>query len=42
MMCDDDAIGDAEEESVSDGVAVSLASEDMSVDSSVKEEVGKK
>ena len=39
---DFDAIGDAEEESVSDGVAVPLASEDMSVDSSVKQEVGKK
>ena len=33
---------EGEEESVSDGVAVSLASEDMSVDSSVKQEVGKK
>ena len=39
---DFDAIGNAEEESVSDGVAVSLASEDMSVDSSIKQEVGKK
>merc|ERR1711971_75037 len=37
-----DAVGDDDEDGVSEGVAVSTASEDMSIDSSGKQEIHKK